>query len=152
MKCPFCGSPESKVVDSRPTDEDGSIRRRRQCQVCLKRFTTYETVERIPIVVIKKDESREAFDRGKLIGSMLKCCQKRNTSLGTLEGIAEEIENSLRNDMIKEVESSKIADMVMQHLRTVDEVAYVRFVSVYRQFKDMNSFRKELNRLIRDNK
>ncbi len=150
MKCPFCGNPESKVVDSRPTDEGDSIRRRRECLVCHKRFTTYETIERVPIVVIKKDGSRQAFDRNKLIGSMLKSCEKRSVPLGTLEGIADEIELTLQNDMAKEVPSTTIGNMVMEKLKTVDEVAYVRFASVYRQFKDINTFRKELNKLFKE--
>ena len=150
MKCPFCGNPESKVVDSRPTDEGDSIRRRRECLECHKRFTTYETIERVPIVVIKKDGSRQAFDRNKLIGSMLKSCEKRSVPLGTLEGIADEIELTLQNDMAKEVASTDIGNMVMEKLKTVDEVAYVRFASVYRQFKDINTFRKELNKLFKE--
>ena len=150
MKCPFCGNPESKVVDSRPTDEGDSIRRRRECLECHKRFTTYETIERVPIVVIKKDGSRQAFDRNKLIGSMLKSCEKRSVPLGTLEAIAAEIELTLQNDMAKEVSSADIGNMVMEKLKTVDEVAYVRFASVYRQFKDINTFRKELNKLLKE--
>ena len=150
MKCPFCGNPESKVVDSRPTDEGDSIRRRRECLECRKRFTTYETIERVPIVVIKKDGSRQAIDRNKLIGSMLKSCEKRSVPLGTLEAIAAEIELTLQNDMAKEVSSADIGNMVMEKLKTVDEVAYVRFASVYRQFKDINTFRKELNKLLKE--
>lgn len=150
MKCPFCGNLESKVVDSRPTDESDSIRRRRECLACHKRFTTYETIERVPIVVIKKDGSRQAFDRNKLIGSMLKSCEKRSVPLGTLEEIADEIELTLQNDMAKEVPSTTIGNMVMEKLKNVDEVAYVRFASVYRQFKDINTFRKELNKLFKE--
>ena len=148
MKCPFCANPESKVVDSRPADEGASIRRRRECLVCHKRFTTYETIESVPLVVIKRDGSRQAFDRNKLLGSMLKACEKRSVSMETLEGIVAEIEQSLQNEMEREVASTQIGNMVMEKLKVVDEVAYVRFASVYRQFKDINTFMTELGKLL----
>lgn len=148
MKCPFCANPESKVVDSRPADEGSSIRRRRECLECHKRFTTYETLESVPLVVIKKDGSRQAFDRSKLLGSMLKSCEKRSVSLGTLENIVSEIEQSLQNEMEREVSTTQIGNMVMEKLKAVDEVAYVRFASVYRQFKDINTFMTELGKLL----
>lgn len=148
MKCPFCANPESKVVDSRPADEGSSIRRRRECLVCHKRFTTYETIESVPLIVIKKDGSRQSFDRSKLLGSMLKACEKRTVSLETLENIVTEIEQSLQNEMEREVTSVEIGNMVMEKLKAVDEVAYVRFASVYRQFKDINTFMTELGKLL----
>ena len=144
----FCGNLESKVVDSRPSDEGASIRRRRECLECHKRFTTYETMESLPLVVIKKDGSRQTFDRDKLLGSMLKACEKRSVPLSKLEEIAQEIEQSLQNDMEREVSSAVIGEMVMQKLKEVDEVAYVRFASVYRQFKDIGTFMDELNKLL----
>ena len=148
MKCPYCGTLESKVVDSRPSDEGASIRRRRECLVCHKRFTTYETVESLPLIVIKKDGSRQTFDRDKLLGSMLKACEKRSVPLAKLEELAREIEQSLQNDMEREVSSSEIGELVMDRLKEVDEVAYVRFASVYRQFKDIGTFMDELNKLL----
>ena len=150
MKCPFCGNLESKVVDSRPSDEGASIRRRRECLECHKRFTTYETMESLPLVVIKKDGSRQTFDRDKLLGSMLKACEKRSVPLADLERMAGEIEQALQNDMEREVSSSVIGDLVMEKLKEVDEVAYVRFASVYRQFKDIDTFMAELNKLLED--
>ena len=148
MKCPFCGNLESKVVDSRPSDEGASIRRRRECLECHKRFTTYETMESLPLVVIKKDGSRQTFDKDKLLGSMLKACEKRSVSLSTLDALALEIEQTLQNDMEREVSSSVIGELVMEKLKDVDEVAYVRFASVYRQFKDIGTFMEELNKLL----
>ena len=148
MKCPFCGNLESKVVDSRPSDEGASIRRRRECLECHKRFTTYETMESLPLVVIKKEGSRQTFDRDKLLGSMLKACEKRSVPLADLERMAGEIEQALQNDMEREVSSSVIGDLVMEKLKEVDEVAYVRFASVYRQFKDIGTFKEELDRLL----
>ena len=148
MKCPYCGTLESKVVDSRPADEGASIRRRRECLACHKRFTTYETVESLPLIVIKKDGSRQTFDRDKLLGSMLKACEKRSVPLAKLEELAREIEQSLQNDMEREVSSSEIGELVMDRLKEVDEVAYVRFASVYRQFKDIGTFMDELNKLL----
>ena len=148
MKCPFCGNLESKVVDSRPSDEGASIRRRRECLECHKRLTTYETMESLPLVVIKKDGSRQTFDRDKLLGSMLKACEKRSVPLADLERMAGELEQALQNDMEREVSSSVIGDLVMEKLKEVDEVAYVRFASVYRQFKDIGTFKEELDRLL----
>ena len=148
MKCPYCGTLESKVVDSRPSDEGASIRRRRECLASHKRFTTYQTVESLPLIVIKKDGSRQAFDRDKLLGSMLKACEKRSVPLAKLEELAREIEQSLQNDMEREVSSSEIGELVMDRLKEVDEVAYVRFASVYRQFKDIGTFMDELNKLL----
>ena len=148
MKCPFCGNLESKVVDSRPSDEGASIRRRRECLECHKRFTTYETMESLPLVVIKKDGSRQTFDKDKLLGSMLKACEKRSVPMSKLEEIAGEIEQALQNDMEREVNSSVIGELVMEKLKDVDEVAYVRFASVYRQFKDIGTFMEELNKLL----
>ena len=148
MKCPYCSHLESKVVDSRPSDEGASIRRRRECLACHKRFTTYETVESLPLIVIKKDGSRQTFDRDKLLGSMLKACEKRSVPLAKLEELAREIEQSLQNDMEREVSSSEIGELVMDRLKEVDEVAYVRFASVYRQFKDIGTFMDELNKLL----
>ena len=150
MKCPFCGNLESKVVDSRPSDEGASIRRRRECLECHKRFTTYETMESLPLVVIKKDGSRQTFDKDKLLGSMLKACEKRSVPMAKLEEIAGEIEQALQNDMEREVSSSVIGELVMEKLKDVDEVAYVRFASVYRQFKDINTFMRELNKLLNE--
>lgn len=148
MKCPFCGNLESKVVDSRPSDEGASIRRRRECLECHKRFTTYETMESLPLVVIKKDGSRQTFDKEKLLGSMLKACEKRSVPMSKLEEIVGEIEQTLQNDMEREVSSAFIGELVMEKLKEVDEVAYVRFASVYRQFKDIGTFMEELNKLI----
>ena len=150
LKCPYCSNLESKVVDSRPADEGSSIRRRRECLECHRRFTTYETMESLPLVVIKKDGSRQTFDKSKLLGSMLKACEKRTVPLATLERIADEIEQTLQNEMEREVTSSEIGELVMERLKAVDEVAYVRFASVYRQFKDINTFMAELNKLLAD--
>ena len=151
LKCPYCSNLESKVVDSRPADEGSSIRRRRECLECHRRFTTYETMESLPLVVIKKDGSRQTFDKSKLLGSMLKACEKRTVPLATLERIADEIEQTLHNEMEREVTSSEIGELVMERLKAVDEVAYVRFASVYRQFKDMHTVMAELNKLLAEN-
>ena len=148
MKCPFCGHPESKVIDSRPADENASIRRRRECLACGKRFTTYETVECLPIVVIKKDGSRQSFDRQKVLRGMIRACEKRPVSLAELERIADEIEQELQNSMEREIRTADIGEKVMERLRSVDQVAYVRFASVYRQFKDIDTFMAELNKLL----
>lgn len=148
MKCPFCGHPESKVIDSRPADENASIRRRRECLACGKRFTTYETVESLPIVVIKKDGSRQSFDRQKVLRGMIRACEKRPVSLAELERIADEIEQELQNSMEREIHTADIGEKVMERLRSVDQVAYVRFASVYRQFKDIDTFMAELNKLL----
>lgn len=150
MRCPYCGYAESKVIDSRPTDEGIRIRRRRECLNCTKRFTTYEVIETVPVVVIKKDKSRETFDRNKLLNGLLRACEKRPVSLDTLEHIVDEIENMLQNSLDREVPSSLIGTYAMEKLKDVDEVAYVRFASVYRQFKDINTFMDELNRMIKN--
>lgn len=151
MKCPFCSHKDSKVIDSRPTDEGNSIRRRRECAVCKRRFTTFEVVESLPIVVIKKDSSREAFDREKLMRGLLRACEKRPVSLQSLNELVSDIELNLHNSMEREVRSEKIGEMVMERLALIDEISYVRFASVYRQFKDINSFMKELNELLKKN-
>ena len=152
MKCPFCGYSESRVIDSRPTDEGERIRRRRECLKCSKRFTTYEIIENVPIVVIKKDKSRETFDRIKLLSGLLRACEKRPVSIDTLERIVDEIETLLQNSLDREVSSQRIGTYAMEKLKTVDEVAYVRFASVYRQFKDINSFMEELSKIINSKK
>lgn len=150
MKCPYCGHLDSKVVDSRPAEDGTSIRRRRECLECHKRFTTFEIMESLPVVVVKKDGSRQSFDRSKVLGGMLRACEKRPVSFSTLEKIAEEIEQTLQNEMDREVPSAKIGEMVMDRLKGVDEVAYVRFASVYRQFKDISTFMSELNKLLKE--
>ena len=150
MKCQFCNCPDSRVVDSRPTEEGASIRRRRECLECHKRFTTYETIESLPLVIIKKDGSRQSFDRSKILTSMLKACEKRSVPVALLEQIAIEIEQTLQNEMNREIPSSHVGQLVMEKLKGVDEVAYVRFASVYRQFKDINTFMAELTRLLEE--
>ena len=150
MKCPYCGYKESKVIDSRPAEEGSSIRRRRECLSCGKRFTTYETVESLPIVVIKKDGSRQSFERRKVLDGMLRACEKRPVPFDVLQRMSEEIEQELQNSLDREVPSEKIGELVMDKLRSVDEVAYVRFASVYRQFKDINSFMRELNKILEE--
>lgn len=147
MKCPYCGYSESKVNDSRPTDEGERIRRRRECLNCAKRFTTYEVIETVPVVVVKKDKSREAFDRNKLLNGLLRACEKRPVPLETLERIVDEIETLLQNSLDREVPSTLIGTYAMDKLKKVDEVAYVRFASVYREFKDINTFMDELNKI-----
>lgn len=148
MKCPFCGYAESKVMDSRPTDEGSRIRRRRECLQCGKRFTTYEIIESLPIVIVKRDKSREVFDRQKLFNGMLRACQKRPVSMQVLERAVDEIEATLQNSLEREVPASKIGELAMEKLRAIDEVAYVRFASVYRQFKDVQSFKDEISKLM----
>ena len=148
MKCPFCGYEESKVIDSRPTDEGEKIRRRRECIACAKRFTTYEIIETVPIVVVKKDKSRQAFDRVKLFNGMLRACEKRPVSIDQLEKVVTDIETELQNSLDREVTSVHIGELVMTKLKELDEVAYVRFASVYRQFKDINTFMDELTKLL----
>ena len=150
MKCPFCGYEESKVIDSRPTDEGERIRRRRECIKCGKRFTTYEIIESVPIIVVKKDKSREAFDRDKLLSGMLRACEKRQVSIETLENAVSEIEAVLQNSLDREVTSVHVGDLAMEKLKEIDEVAYVRFASVYRQFKDINTFMEELAKLLNE--
>ena len=148
MKCPYCGYSESKVIDSRPADEGSSIRRRRECLSCAKRFTTYETVESLPMVVVKKDGSRQSFERGKVLSGMIRACEKRPVPLAELEKIASEIEQDLQNSMEREISTADIGEKVMDRLRNVDQVAYVRFASVYRQFKDIDTFMAELTKLL----
>ena len=148
MKCPYCSFEESKVIDSRPTDEGERIRRRRECLSCQKRFTTYEIIESLPIIVIKKDKSREVFNRDKLLNGLLRACEKRPVSLEKLENMLDDIEVVLQNSLDREVSSDKIGELVMDKLKEVDEVAYVRFASVYRQFKDIGTFMSELNKLL----
>lgn len=148
MKCPFCGCEESKVIDSRPTDEGERIRRRRECISCQKRFTTYEIIETVPVIVVKKDKSREVFDRNKLFNGMLRACEKRPVSLEKLENAVNEIETTLQNSLDREITSVYIGELAMDKLRELDEVAYVRFASVYRQFKDINTFMDELAKLL----
>ena len=150
MKCPYCGYSESKVVDSRPTDEEAAIRRRRECEKCGKRFTTYEKIEEMPLIIVKKDGSREVYQRSKMMSGLLKACEKRPISISQIEEIADEIEKELYNSMEKEIDSKKIGEMVMSRLKKIDDVAYVRFASVYRQFKDINTFLEELNKLINE--
>ena len=149
MKCPFCAFEESKVIDSRPTDEGERIRRRRECIKCGKRFTTYEISESVPIFVIKKDKSREAFDRNKLLGGMMRACEKRQVTIETLEKAVDEIEANLQNSLDREVTSIHIGELAMDKLKDIDEVAYVRFASVYRHFRDINAFMDELSTLLK---
>ncbi len=149
MKCPYCAHPESKVVDSRPTDENTSIRRRRECLSCGKRFTTYETVESVPLVVVKKDGSRESFDRNKILNGLVKACEKRPVPLQRLELATADIEQQLLNSLNREVKSELIGELVMNALKEIDQVAYVRFASVYRQFQDIDSFMSELTKLLK---
>lgn len=148
MRCPFCGYAESKVIDSRPAEEGATIRRRRECLACQKRFTTYEIMERLPLVVVKRDGSRQTFDKIKIMNGMLRACEKRPVSIQSLEKITDEIEQELQNSLEREVTTTEIGEMVMTRLKAVDEVAYVRFASVYRQFKDVNTFFEELSKLI----
>jgi len=148
MRCPYCSFEESKVIDSRPTDEGERIRRRRECLQCQKRFTTYEIIESLPIVVIKKDKSREVFNRDKLLNGLLRACEKRPVSLDDLENMINDIEAVIQNSLDREISSEKIGELVMDKLKDIDEVAYVRFASVYRQFKDIGSFMNELSKLL----
>lgn len=150
MKCPYCGFQESKVVDSRHSDDNTSIRRRRECLSCQKRFTTYETVESLPMIVVKKDESRQSFDRNKILNGMVRACEKRPVSMAALEAAADEIEQIVQNSLDREVSTEHIGELVMERLKPLDEVAYVRFASVYRQFKDINSFMQELNKILQE--
>ena len=150
MKCPYCGYSESKVIDSRPADENSSIRRRRECLSCQKRFTTYETVESLPIIVVKKDGSRQSFDRNKVLNGMVRACEKRPVPLAALEQDVSEIEQILQNSLEREVRSETIGELVMERLKRLDEVSYVRFASVYRQFKDVHSFMDELNKFLEE--
>ncbi len=148
MKCPYCAYEESKVVDSRHSEDGMSIRRRRECLQCNKRFTTYETVESLPIVVVKKDGRRQTFDRNKVLNGMVRACEKRPVPVASLEAAAGEIEQIVQNSLEREVRSDYIGQLVMERLKPLDEVSYVRFASVYRQFKDINSFMNELNKIL----
>ena len=150
MKCPYCGFVEDKVIDSRPTDEGSAIRRRRECSKCTKRFTTYEKVESIPLMVIKKDDTRQAFDRDKLLNGLLRASEKRPVSINMLEKLVNDIETQIQNTLRREITTQEIGEMVMAKLKDIDEVAYVRFASVYRQFKDINPFMDELRKLLKD--
>ena len=148
MKCPFCNSADTKVIDSRPTEDGHAIRRRRGCDNCGRRFTTYEKVEEITLMIVKKDGRREAFDRSKILNGIIKACEKRPVSMAEMEAMTDEIEKTLSNSMEKEVESYYIGELIMNHLKDLDEVAYVRFASVYRQFTDVNTFIQEIEKLI----
>ena len=148
MRCPFCGHEEDKVIDSRPSDEGSAIRRRRECLTCGSRFTTYEKVENLPLLVIKKDGTRQPFDRDKLMSGIIKSCEKRPVSTDQLEVLVSSIEAQYQNSLKREISSREIGEMVMEGLKQIDEVAYVRFASVYRQFKDVNSFLHELNEIL----
>lgn len=150
MKCPYCGYAESKVIDSRPAEEGSTIRRRRECLACSKRFTTYEIIERMPLVVVKRDGSRQSFDKVKIINGLVRACEKRPVALEQLETIAKEIETELQSALEREISTAEIGEMVMLRLKDIDEVAYVRFASVYRQFKDINTFMDELTKLLGD--
>jgi transcriptional repressor NrdR len=152
MKCPYCEYQESKVVDSRPTDEGQAIRRRRECISCGKRFTTYEKIEELPIVVVKKDGNRQVYDRNKLMNGIIKACEKRPVSMSSIEQIVDDIEKTIFNSLENEITSTQIGELVMNKLKDLDEVAYVRFASVYRQFKDVNSFMEELKKILGENK
>ncbi|MBQ3432152.1 MAG: transcriptional regulator NrdR [Clostridia bacterium] len=148
MKCPYCAHDESKVIDSRPTEEGEKIRRRRECLKCGKRFTTYEVIESVPVLVVKRDKSREAFDSQKLLNGMLRACEKRPVEYATLEKAVSEIEATIQNSFEREVTSEKIGELAMDKLKNIDEVAYVRFASVYRQFTDVSTFIAEVNKLL----
>ena len=150
MKCPYCGDQDSKVIDSRHSEDGASIRRRRECLACQKRFTTYETVEILPIIVVKKDGSRQTFDRTKILNGMVRACEKRPVSMAEMEAAVTDIEQVMQNSLEREISSSEIGELVMERLKPLDEVAYVRFASVYRQFKDINSFMQELNKILEE--
>jgi transcriptional repressor NrdR len=148
MKCPYCDNPDTKVVDSRPTDEGQAIRRRRECEKCGRRFTTYEKIEEIPLIVVKKDGRRQVFDRNKVRSGIIRACEKRPVPIAEIEKIVAEIEKGLSNLMLKEMDSSIIGEYVMEQLKDLDDVAYVRFASVYRQFTDAESFKSEIEKLL----
>ena len=152
MKCPYCGFTDSKVIDSRPAEDGASIRRRRECLECMRRFTTYETVERTPLVVVKRDGSRQAFDRVKIISGLLRACEKRPVTMQQLEALADGVEQELRGGLESEVRSERIGEMVMVRLKELDEIAYVRFASVYRSFKDIQTFMEELSKILGEKK
>ena len=148
MKCPYCDNPDTKVVDSRPTDEGQAIRRRRECEKCGRRFTTYEKIEEIPLIVVKKDGRRQVFDRNKVRNGIIRACEKRPVPMEQIEKIVTEVERGLSNLMLKEMDSTIIGEYVMEQLRDIDDVAYVRFASVYRRFTDVESFRTEVEKLL----
>ena len=148
MRCPFCDNQETKVIDSRPTEDGHAIRRRRECERCSRRFTTYEKVEEVILMVVKKDGSREDFDRRKIMNGIIKACEKRPVTVATMENMVDQIERGLNNMMEKEIESSFIGELIMDQLKDVDQVAYVRFASVYRQFTDVNTFVAEIEKLL----
>lgn len=150
MRCIFCGHPESKVIDSRSADDGSAIRRRRECLGCGKRFTTYEKVENIPLIVVKRDKTRQQFDREKLLTGLLRACEKRPVALEQLEEVADDIESSIHNTLKREISSVEIGELVMSKLKNIDEVSYVRFASVYRQFKDVNTFMDELQKILKE--
>ena len=150
MRCPYCGYKESKVVDSRPADEGSSIRRRRECLQCEKRFTTYETVESLPMVVIKKDGSRQSFDRSKVLRGIQRSCEKRPVPVADMERMALEIEQELQNSLEREISTDKIGEMVMERLKPLDEVAYIRFASIYHRFQDAGSFMREISKFLEE--
>ena len=150
MKCPYCGDQESKVVDSRHSEDGASIRRRRECLACQRRFTTYATVESLPITVVKRDSSRQPFDRNKILNGMIRACEKRPVTTAQMEAAVDAIEQRIQNSLEREVTSAYIGELVMEQLKPLDEVAYVRFASVYRQFKDINSFMLELNKILEE--
>lgn len=152
MKCPYCGYIDSKVVDSRPADDGSKIRRRRECNQCAKRFTTFEAIEMIPLIVVKKDHTREPFSKEKIIRGLVKACEKRPVSVETIEEIASDIENTICNSMEKEVTTTYIGDLVMEKLKEKDDVAYVRYASVHRQFKDINSLFEEVSKILKTQK
>ena len=150
MKCPFCGTADSKVVDSRHSEDGVSIRRRRECLACGKRFTTYETVESLPVMVIKRDGSRQPFDRSKILNGMIRASEKRSIPIAVLESAVTEIEQTVQNSLEREISTERIGELVMEQLKPIDEVSYIRFASVYRQFTDINSFLAELNRIMEE--
>ena len=150
MKCPFCGDQDSKVVDSRRSEDGDSIRRRRECMACQRRFTTYEIVESLPIIVVKRDGTRQSFDRNKILNSMVRAFDKRKVEVSTLERITTEIEQTIQNTLEREVSTDKIGEMVMERIKPMDEVAYIRFVSVYRRFQDVSGFVREVSRFLEE--
>ena len=150
MKCPFCGDQDSKVVDSRHSDDGLSIRRRRECMNCQRRFTTYEYVETLPIIVVKRDGSRQAFDRNKILNGMVRACEKRQVPFAELERVTTEIEQTIQNSLEREVTADKIGEMVMERLKPLDEVAYIRFASIYHRFQDASSFMREISKFLEE--
>jgi len=150
MKCPYCGTESIKVIDSRPSEENNAIRRRRQCENCEKRYTTYETVESMPLIIVKKDNSREPYSRDKLMSGLVRSCHKRQVAMKSIDALVDDLENQLYNAMKKEVDSSQIGEIAMEGLKSLDEVAYVRFASIYREFRDINTFMDELKKILKE--